>query len=118
MDVKGAVEGALLPFGGYKCANIALLVSILSAGLSGGSWTLDARPYATGDQCPDCGLTVVAVSAPEASFSARLAAQLRRLQGQGVSIPSQREPAASDEKIDSVLIAERLVRQLQAYPGA
>jgi (2R)-3-sulfolactate dehydrogenase (NADP+) len=116
-DAKAAVEGALLPFGGYKGANIALLVEILSAGLSGASWSMDARPYASGDQCPDCGLTVVAVSAPETRFSARLAAQLRRLQGQGVSIPSQREAVASDEEIDSVLIAERLMRQLQAYPS-
>lgn len=115
-DAKAAVEGALLPFGGYKGANIALLVEILSAGLSGASWSMDAPPFASGDRSPDCGLTVVAVSASEANFSARLAAQLRRLQGQGVSIPSQRDPAASDEKIDSVLVDERLVRQLQDYP--
>ena len=105
----------MLPFGGYKGANIALLVEILSAGLSGASWSLDAPPFASGDKCPDSGLTVIAVSPLDTDFSRRIAAQLHRLQAQGVSIPSQRGSLSSESHADSVLVSEPIVRQLEAY---
>ena len=34
------------PFGGYKGSNIALLVELLAAGLSGANWSLDAASFA------------------------------------------------------------------------
>ena len=114
-DAQAALEGALLPFGGYKGANIALLVEVLSAGLSGASWSLDAPSFASGDRCPDCGLTVIAISAVDPDPKSRLAAQLRRLQAQGVSIPSQRDSAASNPDTDSVLVSETIMRQLEHY---
>ncbi len=116
-DAKAALEGALLPFGGYKGANLALLVEVLSAGLSSAAWSLDAPSFATGDRSPDCGLTVIAVSTLDAGLSSRMAAQLRRLQTQGVSIPSQRGSAGSDLDGNSVWVSETLIRQLQDYPN-
>ena len=40
-DPEAALAGALLPFGGYKGANIALLVELLSS-MAGGNWAMDA----------------------------------------------------------------------------
>lgn len=116
-DAQAALAGALLPFGGYKGANLALLVEILSAGLAAASWSLDAAPFAAGDRSPRCGLTVIALSPIDPDFGARVAAQLDRLQQHGVSIPGRRAPSApsADAEVDadSVWLSERLLQQLQ-----
>ena len=41
-DPVQAMKGALLAFGGARGANIALMVEVLAAGLSGANWSLDA----------------------------------------------------------------------------
>ena len=41
-----AMQGALLAFGGTRGANIALMVEVLAAGLSGANWSLDAPSFA------------------------------------------------------------------------
>jgi (2R)-3-sulfolactate dehydrogenase (NADP+) len=114
-DATAALGGALLPFGGYKGANIALLVEILSAGLSKASWSFDAPSFTSGDRCPDAGLTVIALSPLDASFSARVAAHLRRLQAHGVRIPSQRDSVTPDLPQDSVDVPEPILQQLERY---
>lgn len=91
-DPARALQGALLPFGGYKGANVALMVEVLSAGLSGSPWSADAPDFRSGTQSPRAGLTVVALS-PEAldpHFAERLAAHLARLRDLGVHIPGRR----------------------------
>lgn len=117
-DASAALEGALLPFGGYKGANIALLVEVLSAGLSGAAWSLDAPPFTSGERCLDSGLTVVALSALQADFSSRMAAQLARLEGLGVSIPSQRNSCADGSMTDSVVLSAQVLRALEAHQSA
>ena len=47
-DARQAVKGALLAFGGERGANIALMVEVLAAGISGANWSLDAPPFARG----------------------------------------------------------------------
>lgn len=88
-DPRRALAGALLPFGGRKGANVALIVEMLAAGLSGGSWSLDAPDFRSGDARPAVGLTVVAMmpGAPEDGRIARALEQARRLQGRGVFVP-------------------------------
>lgn len=88
-DAKEAVQGALLPFGGRKGANLALLVEVLAAGLSGGAWSGDAGHFQSGQCSPGTGLTVIAIAplaGPDA-FPERLDARLSGLAGQGVHIP-------------------------------
>lgn len=91
-DPREALRGALLPFGGYKGANIALMVEVLSAGLSGAAWSLDARDFQAGDTSPAAGLTVVALSpaAIDPHFADRHAAHLARLRDLGVHIPGSK----------------------------
>lgn len=88
-DPQKALAGALLPFGGRKGANLALIVEMLSAGLSGGSWSMDAPDFRTGDVSPAVGLTVLALmpGAAEDGRVARASEQAGRLQELGVFVP-------------------------------
>ena len=88
-DAHKAMLGALLPFGGRKGGNVALFVEMLSAGLSGGNWSLDVPDFRSGDTAPAVGLTVIAIMpGREADDRIRRAgAQSRRLQQHGVFMP-------------------------------
>ncbi len=91
-DPNAALRGALLAFGGERGANLALMVEVLSAGLSGANWSIDAPDFQSGDQSPGAGLFVLAI-APQFlahDFETRLARQLERLAGEfGVHIPGE-----------------------------
>ena len=56
-----ALRGALLATGGARGANIALMVEMLAAGVTGANWSLDAPSFSEGGQCPGVGLFVVAI---------------------------------------------------------
>ena len=88
-DAQKALAGALLPFGGRKGGNIALLVEMLSAGLSGGNWSLDVPDFRSGATSPSVGLTVVAIM-PGSDGDQRIQraqSQSARLQELGVFMP-------------------------------
>src|SRR5690606_1974883 len=57
-DARAAMKGALVAFGGARGANIALMVEVLAAGLSGANWSLDAPSFTSGTQNPGTGLFV------------------------------------------------------------
>jgi (2R)-3-sulfolactate dehydrogenase (NADP+) len=102
-DPHKALAGALLPFGGRKGGNVALLVEMLSAGVSGGPWSLDVPDARSGSIRPAVGMTIVAMM-PGASTDGRIDRayeQIRRLQSLGVFIPgvSGMEPQGADIKI-------------------
>ena len=80
-DASAAVKGTLLAFGGSRGANIALMVEVLSAGLSGANWSLDAPPFATGSEGPGTGMFVLAIEPKllDPDFEARLRSQIDRL---------------------------------------
>ena len=89
-DPEKAMAGALLAFGGARGANIALMVEVLSAGLSGAKWSLDAASISEGSENPGSGLFVLAIAPAllDPGFSARMATQLERLSSEyGVHIP-------------------------------
>lgn len=102
-DAAHAVEGALLPFGGARGANIALMVELLAAGMSGANWSLDAGDFRSGNESPGTGLTVIALM-PPAAFAERAAAQMQRLQSMGVHAPGARSANAPlrDEQLTNV----------------
>jgi (2R)-3-sulfolactate dehydrogenase (NADP+) len=87
-NAQDALTGALLPFGGYKGANIAWLVELLSS-MAGGRWSVDAAPFDTGSQCPSVGMFVLAVdhSAVGRNFPARVEQHVDRLADRGVRRP-------------------------------
>jgi (2R)-3-sulfolactate dehydrogenase (NADP+) len=80
-DPAAAMKGTLLAFGGNRGANIALMVEVLAAGLSGANWSLDAPSFSEGDESPGTGIFVLAIDPKliDPEFPARLKAQLDRL---------------------------------------
>ncbi|EJZ18985.1 Ldh family oxidoreductase (plasmid) [Rhizobium sp. Pop5] len=88
-DAAKALGGALLPFGGRKGANVALMVEMLSAGMSGGPWSLDTPSFRSGSVSPAVGLTVVAMMPGRADDGhvERAHRQAERLQRHGVFVP-------------------------------
>lgn len=111
-DPFAAMQGALVAFGGSRGANIALMVEVLAAGLTGGNWSLDAADFQAGEISPGVGLFVLALS-PQLfadHFSTRLSEQAGRLSADyNVHVPGldrrKRQRAAESAGI-------RLPRQL------
>jgi (2R)-3-sulfolactate dehydrogenase (NADP+) len=79
-DASAALAGALLPFGGYKGGNIALLVELLAV-MSGAQWSLDAPAFDHGTASPGVGMFVIAIdpSGFAESLPERLEAHFIRL---------------------------------------
>ena len=80
-DAAAALLGPLLPFGGVKGSNLALVIELLSV-LSGASFSMDAPDFASGDQPPRVGLFLVALdpAAFAADYLHRVEEHLGRLQ--------------------------------------
>lgn len=79
-DARAAMSGALLPFGGVKGSNIAIMVELLAA-MAGGSFSLEATPLGAGSESPSLGLLVVAIdpSAFDPDYPQRAEEHLRTL---------------------------------------
>lgn len=117
-DPDAALRGALLTFGGSRGANVALMVEVLSAGLTGASWSLDAPSITQGSRSPGTGLLVIAIE-PAAfgpGFGDRLAGHARRLEAAGVHVPGRAKAAAlrraASEDID---VSAEAVSQVRSY---
>ncbi len=120
-DPARAIGGALLAFGGSRGANVALMVEILAAGVTGANWSLDAPSFTSGGKSPRTGLFVLALAPRliDAEFPARLAAQLARLSEHGVHIPGMaRATALRRATRDGLTIAKSLHRLIHSSaPG-
>ncbi|SEB65767.1 Ldh family oxidoreductase [Rhodococcus koreensis] len=88
VDSEAALEGAMLPFGGYKGANIAWMVELL-AGMSGANWSIDAPSFDSGSEHPGVGMFILALDASKLQndFVARADAHVVRLSTLGVRPP-------------------------------
>jgi (2R)-3-sulfolactate dehydrogenase (NADP+) len=91
-DPHAAMRGALLAFGGERGANIALMVEVLAAGLSGANWSLDAPSMSAGTKTPGAGLFVLAIDPRlfAGGASQRIGRHLARLaRDHGMHVPGQ-----------------------------
>lgn len=118
-DPAAAMKGALLAFGGNRGANIALMVEVLAAGLTGANWSLDAPSITEGDRTPGTGLFVAAIEpklfAPD--FEPRLTDQLERLRRRyGVHIPG-RARAEATEKAEArgITVSKAAVKRISEF---
>jgi len=86
-DARAALAGSVLPFGGVRGANIALMVELLAAGLTGANWSKDAPPFNKGAKSPGAGLFILAI-APHAGFHTQLQSWLDAVTAEeGVHLP-------------------------------
>jgi LDH2 family malate/lactate/ureidoglycolate dehydrogenase len=110
-----ALGGALLPFGGYRGANLILMVEVLAAGLTGANWSIDSPAFHQGSQTPGSGLLILAI-APNffsSGFESRLASQLARLTEMGVHRPGwERQRSTVGSEIDGVKLPIDLLDKL------
>lgn len=118
-DPFAAMRGALVAFGGSRGANIALMVEVLAAGLTGANWSLDAPDFQAGDKCPGAGLFVLAL-APQLlaeGFSIRLAAQVERLSARyGVHIPGlERIPRQQQAQSAGIVLPRQLFDSISSF---
>lgn len=110
-DAREAVKGLLLAFGGARGANIAMIMEILAAGMTGANWSMDAPPYAEGSECPGVGLFLVAIK-PEllaGDFKSRLTSHIARLAAAGVRIPG------SHIKVHEIDVPQPVIDRVQGY---
>lgn len=118
-DAQAALTGTLLAFGGARGANIALMVEVLSAGMAGSNWSLDAPRFESGSESPGSGLFVLAIAPDlvDPEFSVRLAAHLERLSaGYGLHVPGlARTEAAGRARREGIAVAADLVDTLRSW---
>ena len=77
-DPVAALAGVLLPFGGARGANVALLVELMAAGLTGADWSWSSPPFDSGAQAPDLGCFLLAID-PERTAGPGYRAEVQRL---------------------------------------
>lgn len=114
-DPQAAMKGALLAFGGTRGANIALMVEVLAAGLTGANWSVDAPSFMSGNESPGTGMLVLAIqpSFLDPDFATRAAAYLDRLHGEfGIYIPGRTKAETAPPALLSIprALHERLAR--------
>ncbi|MGO1538182.1 MAG: Ldh family oxidoreductase [Leucobacter sp.] len=93
-DAAAAMTGAVLPFGGVKGGNIALMVEMLAT-LAGGAFSLDAAPFDSGSESPGLGLFVLVLdpSAFDPDYPERAETHLARLaRDHGVDFGRRKTP--------------------------
>jgi len=118
-DPLAALKGVMLAFGGARGANVALMVEVMAAGLSGAHWSLDADSFIDGPDSPRIGLFVLALD-PDAllgaDFSERLAAYAERISAEhGAYIPGRRRAeAARSSAADGIDVPDAMLDRLKA----
>jgi (2R)-3-sulfolactate dehydrogenase (NADP+) len=117
-DPEAALAGALLPFGGYKGANMALLVELLSS-MAGGNWSMDAPPWDSGPRSPSVGMFVLAVDhgVLGRGFPARAEEHLARLAESGVQLPGGRRTALPGVPTGALALRANVVLALRRRAG-
>ena len=105
-DAAAGLAGTLLPFGGVKGSNIAIMVELLAT-LGGGHFSLDAPSHADGDENPGIGLTIIAVDPEDLDpgYRERVAAHLERLRTEH-GIDFGRKPLAEAVELSEDAVTE------------
>lgn len=122
-DPAAALQGTMVPAGGYKGAGMALMVELMAAALSGA--TLSARASSFGGNeggSPRTGHFFIAINPGPFSggdFEARMADLLTEITGQnGVRLPgARRQDARARISRDGVTFAKALHDKLLGYRG-
>jgi (2R)-3-sulfolactate dehydrogenase (NADP+) len=118
-DAQAALRGTLLPAGGKRGANLALMVEILAAGLGGANWSVDAPSALEGSRSPSTGLFVLAIdpALPGDGALPRFNGYLHRLADEfGVYVPGERrEASARRAQTEGIQVAASIIAALSEY---
>lgn len=119
-DAAVAMQGSLLPIGGYKGFGLALMVDILAAGLTGSHWSFEASSFGDCEGGPPRTGQFIIALAPEKfgvpDFSARLETMLAAvLESPSVRLPGERRLAARTENEAGIAVSTDAVALLERY---
>ena len=120
LSATEALRGHLLTFGGARGANIALMVEVLSAGLTGARWSLDV-PEGHSGLSTGIGLFVFALepSSFACDFTERLDLQLTRLADSGLHIPGiAKALSVKRASLHGLEIPEELISTIISISGS
>lgn len=117
-DPAAAMTGALLPFGDYKGASLALLVDVLAAGLTGSNWSFEASSFGDNAGDPPGTGQFILVLDPDLfggeAFRARLDVMLGALLGTGdIRLPGDRRIQARAQNRDGIEVDPRLLAEIE-----
>ena len=123
-DPGAALEGALLPFGGYKGSSIALMVELLAGALVGDLFSYEVAAREPGTRAPCGGELLIAIDpgicagtqdrSSQDAHAEELFAKV--LEQDGVRLPSERRYLARERTmIDGVTVPTKLFETLQSY---
>ncbi len=121
LDPSKALEGSMLPFGGYKGYNLALLVETLAAGLTGANWSYAASAF--NDNLggpPRVGQFMLCLDPArfgDAGFHHRIEGLFREILGQeGTRLPNDKRLQAREKAArEGVLVDRALLDKLEGY---
>lgn len=119
-DAAAAMDGTLMPLGGYKGSGLALMVDVLSAGLTGSHYSHEVSSFGSCEGGPTrCGQLLLAFN-PQmlggAHFSSALESMLGAMQQTpAVRLPGDRRLAARAAHADRIEVPAELVRLLERY---
>lgn len=119
-DPQAALAGSMAPAGGVKGANIALMVEILAAALTGAELSMDVVPYARPDGPPaGVGQLIIAIDpaghAP--GFADRLARLVHAMIADEARMPGDRRLIAREHHAkNGVDVDAMLLLRLQTAP--
>lgn len=117
-DPFQALAGSLTTFGGARGANIALMVEIMAAGLTGANWSVDAPGFASGTETPGAGLFIIALATEQLApgLDGRLTQQMGRLSGLGVHIPGRdRSEQEARARAHGFTVPAEIIERIEAF---
>ena len=116
-DPAAALAGMLLPFGGARGANIAMMVELMSAGLTGADWSCDSAAFNSGDTPPSLGYFLLAVDPDKTAgpgWRDRIAQWVETLRQDGAFVPGLRKGEAARRSREGGVAVDRATRDAVA----
>jgi len=89
-DPVAALAGMLLPFGGARGANVALMVELMAAGMTGADWSFDSAAFNSGSRPPGVGYFLLAIDPDRTAGEGhreRVARLVESLESDGAHVP-------------------------------
>ncbi|MFO1194993.1 MAG: Ldh family oxidoreductase [Rhodoferax sp.] len=119
-DPQAAMQGSMMPLGGYKGAGLALMVDVLAAGLTGAHYSHEVSSFGDTTGGPPCSGQLVVAFDPERLRGPGFAEDLERMldamqEGPGVRLPGDRRLQARDRHAAGVAVDDALIATLQRY---
>lgn len=119
-DPAAAMQGSMMPLGGYKGAGLALMVDVLAAGLTGAHYSHEVSSFGDTEGGPPCSGQLVVAFDPVKLRGPGFAEDLERMlaamhEGPAVRLPGDRRLLARERHADGIEVDDALRATLERY---